>query len=134
MEFGTKIWLLMEGRSALGAGRVELLKMIDREGSIAGAAKKLDMSFRRAWNAVERAEEGLGVKLLERRKGGAGGGRSNLTPFARDLVARFDRLRLDTGEFAARRFDTLFGQERSAGESVGGGRPEGGAGRTGRGP
>jgi molybdate transport system regulatory protein len=108
MDLGAKFWLEEKGKSVLGAGRLALLKAIESEGSIAGAAKKLRISFRSAWGAVGDAEENLGVKLLERRKGGAGGGWTNLTPEARELVAKFDRLVSETREFAGRRFHKIF--------------------------
>jgi molybdate transport system regulatory protein len=108
MDLGAKIWLEEKGKSVLGAGRLALLKAIESEGSIAGAAKKLNISFRSAWGSVGDAEENLGVKLLERRKGGPGGGRTTLTPEARELVAKFDRLVNETREFADRRFHSIF--------------------------
>ena len=108
MDLGAKIWLEEKGKSVLGAGRLALLKAIESEGSIAGAAKKLKISFRSAWGSVGDAEENFGVKLLERRKGGTGGGRTNLTPEARELVAKFDRLVNEMREFAARRFHSIF--------------------------
>ena len=108
MDLGAKFWLEEKGRSVLGAGRLALLKAIESEGSIAGAAKKLRISFRSAWGSVGDAEENLGVKLLERRKGGAGGGWTTLTPEARTLVARFDKLVRETREFADRRFQSIF--------------------------
>ena len=110
MHLGAKIWLEVNGKSVMGAGRLELLKAIASEGSIAGAAKKLGISFRRAWGAVGSAEDNLGMKLLDRRKGGAGGGKTTLTLQARELVARFETLNRETSDFAARRFDVLFGE------------------------
>jgi molybdate transport system regulatory protein len=108
MDLGAKIWLEEKGKSVLGAGRLALLKAIESEGSIAGAAKKLNISFRSAWGLVGTAEENLGVKLLDRQKGGTGGGRTTLTPEARELVAMFERLVRETKEFADRRFHSIF--------------------------
>jgi molybdate transport system regulatory protein len=112
MDLGAKFWLEEKGRSVLGAGRLALLKAIESEGSITGAARKLRISFRSAWGSVGDAEDNLGVKLLERRKGGAGGGWTTLTPVARELVAKFDKLVSETREFADRRFHSIF-RERS---------------------
>jgi molybdate transport system regulatory protein len=42
-----------DGEIALGPGKADLLEAIARAGSISGAARELDMSYRRAWLLVE---------------------------------------------------------------------------------
>jgi molybdate transport system regulatory protein len=108
MNINSKIWLEKDGKPILGAGRLNLLKAVDREGSISKAAKMMNISFRRAWSALESAEKNIGIKLLERRKGGAGGGSSCLTPQAKILIRKFDQLIDDTKTFSTRRFKSLF--------------------------
>ena len=108
MNIKSKIWIEKEGKPILGVGRLNLLKAVDREGSISKAAKMMNISFRRAWSALESAEKNIGIKLLERRKGGVGGGSSCLTPQAKMLISKFDKLIDDTKTFSARRFKSLF--------------------------
>jgi molybdate transport system regulatory protein len=50
------------------------------------------MSYRAVWGKVKATEERLGRPLLTKRTGGAHGGGSELTPFARSLIARFRHL------------------------------------------
>jgi len=104
----SKIWLEKEGKPVLGVGRLSLLKAVDTEGSISGAAKRCSISFRRAWSYLNSAEKNFGIKLLERKKGGAGGGKSVLTPEARCLIEKFDSLLHDTEKYAFERFEDLF--------------------------
>jgi len=108
IKIRTKVWLEKEGRPVLGAGKLNLLRAVEKEGSISKAAKRVGMSFRRAWGSLDSAEKNIGVKLLERKKGGAGGGSSTLTQQARDLIAKFDQLMGELKEFTERRFRSIF--------------------------
>jgi molybdate transport system regulatory protein len=44
---------------AIGPGKIALLKAIDRTGSITAAAKKLGMSYRRAWLLLDEVNRSL---------------------------------------------------------------------------
>ncbi len=86
------------GRAALVAGDVEfaeadaeLLRAIARTGSVASAAHELERSRARATWRIEALEEAFGP-LVTRRRGGDGGGGSQLTDEARSLLDRYDRL------------------------------------------
>ena len=70
---------------------VEMLRAIDDRGSLSGAAETLERSYPRLQQRVVTLEEAIGP-LVERTRGGAGGGGSSLTETARELLARFDRL------------------------------------------
>lgn len=112
MDIKSKIWLEENGKPILGIGRLNLLKAVDREGSISKAAEMMNISFRRAWSALESAEKNIGIKLLEKRKGGVGGGSSCLTPQAKKLIRKFDQLIDETKTYSARRFKSLFDEVR----------------------
>lgn len=77
-----------------------LLRAVDEQGSLNRAAEALGRSFAHAQRRVVELEGGFG-QLVERRRGGAGGGGSELTDTARDLLARFDRLRAEFSGVAA---------------------------------
>ncbi|MEZ5579956.1 MAG: LysR family transcriptional regulator [Candidatus Competibacteraceae bacterium] len=68
-----------EGCGYLGAGRVELLEHIDECGSIARAAKRMGMSYKTAWDAVEAMNNLADRPLVVRATGGKGGGGTQLT-------------------------------------------------------
>ncbi len=70
-----------------------LLRRLDETGSLNQAAKELGRSFSRAHQRVKALEEEFGP-LVDRQRGGEGGGGSALTDRARQLLARFDRLRV----------------------------------------
>lgn len=93
-----KVWLEVGGQVALSDWRVQLLEAIDETGSIARAARTLDVPYRTAWYKLRQIEERLGIRLLDTRSGGATGGGTRLTFEARDLVDRFRRASVGISE------------------------------------
>ncbi|MFD1569577.1 TOBE domain-containing protein [Halorubrum laminariae] len=86
------------GRAALIEDDVEfddrdaaLLDAIHETGSVAAAAADLERSRARALSRIETLEEAFGT-LVERTRGGSGGGGSRLTAAGRRLLDRYDRL------------------------------------------
>jgi molybdate transport system regulatory protein len=73
---------------------VDLLQAIYEHGSLNGAADALGRSYSRSQQRVVELEDAFG-QLVERKRGGSGGGGSSLTATARDLLREFDRLRAE---------------------------------------
>jgi molybdate transport system regulatory protein len=89
-----KFWLqTKEGNSILGQGVVELLKNIKTEGSIQKAAIKSQISYRKAWGNIKKAEEILQFSIVEKKRGGVDGGKSLLTPDGENLLTAFEELK-----------------------------------------
>ncbi|MFB6106284.1 MAG: TOBE domain-containing protein [Halobacteriaceae archaeon] len=80
------------GDVAFGPADADLLWAVDEQGSLNAAAAALGRSFAHAQRRVVALEDAFGA-LLERTRGGPSGGGSDLTDAARELLARFDRLR-----------------------------------------
>jgi molybdate transport system regulatory protein len=76
----------------LGPGKIQLLRAIDRTGSISEAARTLEMSYRRAWLLVDEMRRLFGRPVVTATPGGKRGGGAVLTPFGRDLVACYESL------------------------------------------
>lgn len=88
----TKIWIIDPTDNVLfGMGRVKILEAIEQHGSINAAAKALRMSYRAVWGRIKATEERLGRDLVVRTTGGARGGGSALTPYAKELIAAFKK-------------------------------------------
>ena len=89
----SKIWIEDDsGKVVFGLGRYKIFEAIQRIGSIQAASKELKMSYRAVWGRIKATEERLGKQMLIRNVGGASGGGSRLTPFAKSLVKQFQRL------------------------------------------
>ena len=89
---GLRIWAERNGQALLGPGRVELLEEIDRRHSISEAARRLGMSYRRAWLLVQSINTAAGEPLVLAATGGVHGGGARLTESARQAVAVYREL------------------------------------------
>jgi molybdate transport system regulatory protein len=85
----SKVWLEKDGKLVFGIGKATILKSIQKNGSINKAAKELNMSYRHAWSYIKSAEKRLAKRLVICTKGGSGGGRTTLTPYAKNLLQKF---------------------------------------------
>ncbi|MFD1513756.1 TOBE domain-containing protein [Halomarina rubra] len=83
---------LREGGETFEERDATLLRAVDEAGSLNAAANGLGRSYARSHERIDDLETAFGP-LVERQRGGAGGGGSRLTANARRLLARFDRLR-----------------------------------------
>ncbi len=88
-----KLWIERDGRIALSDYRVRLLQHVRETGSLAQAAGRMRLSYRRAWGKIKELEHNLGVPLVASETGGVGGGHTRLTPEGEDLVARYEDFR-----------------------------------------
>ncbi|MBS0420634.1 MAG: LysR family transcriptional regulator [Proteobacteria bacterium] len=74
---------------AVGPGKIALLEHIDSSGSLSEAARKLQMSYRRAWLLLEDLNTSFQQPVARMSVGGRGGGGASLTPFGAELVAAY---------------------------------------------
>ena len=103
-----KLWVERAGEVALSDWRVALLEAVDATGSLSAAARQVNVPYRTAWHKLRQIEASLGLKLLETHSGGAEGGRSQLTPNARALIAAFRDFGQGVQELIEERFDRYF--------------------------
>ncbi|AOW81091.1 molybdenum-binding protein [Halodesulfurarchaeum formicicum] len=82
---------LREGEVTFTARDAALLKAIREAGSLNRAASTLGRSYSRAQKRLGELESAFGT-LVERTRGGAGGGGSQVTEAGETLLARFERL------------------------------------------
>lgn len=71
-----------------------LLALVQETGSVRMACQRMQLSYSSGWNVIRTLESQLSRPLVERSQGGAGGGKSRLTPAGRKLLQRY-------GEYAA---------------------------------
>ncbi len=103
MEIRCKVWLERDGEMLFGKGRAQLLRALEEEGSLAKAAKRLNMSYRAAWGKLRASEQHLGLKLAEPSAAGRHG--MALTSQGRRLLREFERLIAEAERFFGRRVE-----------------------------
>jgi molybdate transport system regulatory protein len=108
MQIKANFWVEKDGQVVLSRWRVALLQAIDEAGSISAAAERLGIPYRRAWDRVHECEERLGVKLVDTKTGGTGGGGAQLTPEGAEYVRRFQRFSRGLDEVVRNRFQEVF--------------------------
>ncbi len=106
---GHRVFFHEQGESLFGPGTFDLLVLVDETGSLHRAAKLMGMSYNKAWRAMRKAEEHLGVQLLARRTGGPEGGGSVLTEDGHDLMVRFRAFLDEADADLARLYKKYFG-------------------------
>jgi len=90
----SKLWLsLPEAKGVFGDGRWRLLCEIKKQGSLQKAAAALNMSYRKAWGDLKKAEKYLDLKLTNRYRGGNAGGETQLTEKGQLLVKAYRQFR-----------------------------------------
>jgi molybdate transport system regulatory protein len=89
MQIKGRLWLEKQGETFLSWGRVILLEKIKETGSIAAAARAMEMAYSHAWTLVANMNRLNGEELVSRTFGGRHGGRAWLTPAGEAAVAGF---------------------------------------------
>lgn len=90
---------------ALGTGtpmstrRMQLLESIGSTHSITAAAKAVGLSYKAAWDAVEALNNLADAPLVERSKGGKGGGGTTLTTRGHELVQTWRAVEAENQRF-----------------------------------
>ncbi len=79
-------------KSLLNTEGFELLNSIDSLHSIVAAAEELEISYRKAWGIINTVEECLGFPLVIKQRGGADGGRTELSPEGHQLIDGYNEL------------------------------------------
>jgi len=100
-----KLWLNTKNvEGVFGDGKWRLLRAIDSEGSLSAASKALQISYRKAWGDLSKAEARLNVTLLERHRGGRMGGTTCLTEQGKEWVKAYTKFRSEIEKAAEKAF------------------------------
>jgi len=84
-----RLWIEKQGEIFLSWGRVVLLEQIRETGSIAAAARAMEMAYSHAWTLVANMNRLSGEELVARTNGGRNGGKAWLTPAGQAAVTQF---------------------------------------------
>ncbi len=109
-----RLRLLFGPEIAVGPGKVALLKAIGETGSISAAARRLGMSYRRAWLLCDTMNRCFRSAVVEANPGGRGGGGAQVTALGEEVLARYDtmeRTAIDSVSDQIRDFSALLADD-----------------------
>jgi len=89
LKWRGRLWLEGSEGTFLGYGRVVLLERIRESGSLAQAARSMEMSYKHAWDLLASMNRQAGGKLVETSRGGKSGGGARLTPAGERAITVF---------------------------------------------
>jgi molybdate transport system regulatory protein len=96
----------------LGPGKAELLEGIAATGSIAEAGRRMGMSYQRAWSLVQTLNAGFAAPLVERQRGGSGGGGAQLTATGEQVLTIYRAIERDAQRAVDKRAAALAALQR----------------------
>lgn len=77
---------------SFGPGKAQLLEGIAQTGSISAAGRRINMSYKRAWQLVDSLNRDFVAPLVSATRGGAHGGGAELTPLGVEVLAAYRSL------------------------------------------
>ena len=96
------------GLPRVALARVALLEAIGELGSITAAAKRMELSYKGAWDAVQALNNLFDGPLVEAAPGGKSGGMARLTPRGVAVIDAFRRVQVEM-DAALAKLDAAFG-------------------------
>lgn len=79
---------------ALGPGKVELLAHVAETGSLSEAARRMKLSYMKAWLLVQVMNKSFRKPLIKAGRGGSGGGGASLTEEGRKVLELYQEMEI----------------------------------------
>ena len=99
LQVKSRFWIETEKGKFLGHGRIELLELIDKLGSINKAASAMNMGYRKAWALCQSMNEQAESPLIIQKKGGKSGGGTQVTLEGKNAIRMYRNLDTAFQEF-----------------------------------
>ena len=93
--------------SNLGPGKIALLEGIRTYGSMSEAARRMGISYRRAWLLLDSLNKSFNIPATVNSVGGRGGGGAEVTPFGVLLIERYRELERTLNDVAGERLKEI---------------------------
>ena len=87
-----QIRILFRKAIAMGPGKADLLRAIEETGSISAAARKMEMSYRRAWLLVDTMNQAFKSPVVVTLTGGKASGGAAVTEFGKEVLQRYSEM------------------------------------------
>ena len=100
---------LFTDEKAFGPGIARLLELTQKYSSLNKAVGEMGMAYSKAWRILNDSEKALGVKLLERKAGGRGGGGAALTEEGAAILSAYKAFVRESDLLVSQTFEKYFG-------------------------
>jgi molybdate transport system regulatory protein len=91
-KFTIKIRISNGHETVIGPGKADLLQHIIDTGSISTAAKKMNMSYRRAWELINTMNQSFDEPIVITKTGGIHGGGAEVSDFGIKILSLYKAL------------------------------------------
>ena len=92
MSLQPRLRVTLGGDIAIGPGKAQLLAAVGETGSISQAARRLKMSYMRAWSLVRTMNACFKQPLVRSERGGKAGGGASLTAAGKKVLGCYQRM------------------------------------------
>lgn len=89
-----RLWLKIDlgNGGQIGPGKIALLRAVAEHRSISGAARAMNMSYRKAWLLIDEMNRTVAGTVVATSVGGSARGGASVTARGRELIACYERL------------------------------------------
>ena len=106
-NFKVKLYLENDTDKFMGIGVLWLLQKVEASRSLRQAAAEMGISYSKAFKMIENLESSLGMKVLDRRKGGSDREGASITEFGRRFIALYDSFQKGCKEILLPQFEVF---------------------------
>jgi len=99
VEFISSLTIFNSDTPLLLEKRILLLGYIEELGSISKAAKRVPMSYKTAWDAIDAINNLCPTPVVVKSTGGVGGGGAIITPYGKNLIKTYSTLQREHEKF-----------------------------------
>jgi molybdate transport system regulatory protein len=108
LKFNGKVWLEDEKGKILGPGRIELLELVQKHGSLRQAALQMKMSYKQAWDLIQQMNDRLGAPVITTTRGGKGGGSATVTEMGLKSIENYKTFQQNFRKFLEEQIPLIF--------------------------
>lgn len=108
MEYCSRIVLVDKGVEVFGPEAKELIKLIDTQKSIKGAAATMKISTARAWKYIRAIEKAIGEGAIVKNNRGADSYNVHISPACRNLLEKYESFEKQCQGAAEEYFKQIF--------------------------
>lgn len=90
IEVDLNICINEDGNNLLNRERVALLRCIQSSGSLLLASREMGISYNKTWKMIAEMNQATHSAMVEKVRGGRGGGGATLTAFGKLVLSEYD--------------------------------------------